>query len=227
MKIQRAREYFVTGIDTNIGKTWACGLLARDLLERGISCMTSKIVQTGGIGVSEDIQTHRSIMGMDLTDIDKDTSTCPFVFGFAASPHLAAHIEGRRFSPEQVHARFDSFSSKYEIVLIEGAGGIMVPLSDDYYTIDFIKERACQVLLVSSGRLGSINHTILSLDRLIAEQCQIAGIIYVQDPACHPTIVKDTRRLLAARYPQISILDMPWGLQDRPTTGFSQNFIKK
>ena len=79
---------FIGGIDTDIGKTYATGVLAKALYNRGLKVITQKLVQTGCEGIAEDIITHRDIMGMPLQALDKDGTTCPYVFSKPASPHL-------------------------------------------------------------------------------------------------------------------------------------------
>ena len=87
---------FVTGIDTGIGKSVATGLMARWLAQRGRTVITQKLVQTGCRGpVAEDIAVHRRLMGTGLLDVDRDGTTCPCIFAYPASPHLAARLEGR------------------------------------------------------------------------------------------------------------------------------------
>ena len=85
----------ITGIDTGVGKTLITGLFARHLRAAGHSVITQKLVQTGCAGMSEDILLHRRLMGIDLTDADRQGITCPYVFALPASPHLAASAEGR------------------------------------------------------------------------------------------------------------------------------------
>ena len=90
------KVYFVTGIDTDAGKSIVTGVLARDWAGRGRRVVTQKFIQTGCPGLSEDIETHRRIMGTGLLPEDLDGTTCPIVFTYPASPHLAAAIDSRR-----------------------------------------------------------------------------------------------------------------------------------
>ena len=96
------KHIFISGIDTDCGKTYVTGLLAKNLLNQGFKCITSKFVQTGCIGISEDILAHRKAMGIDLLPEDKDGTTCPFVYTFPASPHLSANIDQRPFEIESI-----------------------------------------------------------------------------------------------------------------------------
>ena len=84
---------FISGIDTDIGKTIATGLLAKALYQKGHKVITQKLVQTGCRDIAEDLITHRNIMGMPLQRIDKEGVTCPYVFSKPASPHLSSALE--------------------------------------------------------------------------------------------------------------------------------------
>ena len=157
------RAYFVTGIDTDAGKSIVTGVLARALSARGERVITQKFIQTGCDGLSEDIETHRRIMGIGLLPEDEDGTTCPIVFTYPASPHLAAAIDGRDIDLTLIGRSTEKLLQKYDTVLIEGAGGLYVPLLEAYQTIDYVAEHGLPVVLVTSPRLGSINHTLLSL----------------------------------------------------------------
>ena len=157
------KVYFVTGIDTDAGKSIVTGVLARDWAGRGRRVVTQKFIQTGCPGLSEDIETHRRIMGTGLLPEDLDGTTCPIVFTYPASPHLAAAIDSRRIDLSLIGKCTEKLLEKYDVVLLEGAGGLFVPLEGLYNTIDYVAERRLPVILVTSPRLGSINHTLLSL----------------------------------------------------------------
>ncbi|MDD5728854.1 MAG: ATP-dependent dethiobiotin synthetase BioD, partial [Victivallales bacterium] len=81
--------YFIGGIDTDVGKTIVCGLLARYLRSAGISHISAKLVQTGCEDIADDIITHRKLEGIALLPEDRNQGTCPYIFKFPASPHLA------------------------------------------------------------------------------------------------------------------------------------------
>jgi dethiobiotin synthetase len=186
---------FITGIDTGIGKTYATGLLARFLHSRGMSAITQKMVQTGCEKTSEDIAIHRRIMGTGYMKEDVNGLTCPYVLRMPASPHLAARAQGVRIDPEAVSAATDRLSRAYSHVLVEGAGGIYVPLNEDTTLIDYLSVRRYSIIIVSSPRLGSINHTLLTLDALKGKNLDVRGIIYNLYPAEPNEIVDDSRKV--------------------------------
>lgn len=188
--------YFVSGIDTDIGKTIAVGLIARDCHQRGIKVITVKLVQTGNVGFSEDLQNHRDLMGVPTFEEDRQGLTAPQIFAFPASPHLAARLENRSVDLEKIRAAVETLAARFDLVLVEGAGGLAVPLTDDVLTIDFVRQMQWPVILVTSGKLGSINHTILSYEALFMRNMRLAGTIYNYCPSAHPHIDADSPRML-------------------------------
>lgn len=203
------RCIFVSGINTNIGKTYATAYLAKKYHEGGFSVITQKMIQTGCNKYSEDIEMHRKLMGLGNLQEDKDLLTAPCVFTYPASPHLAAKLDKREIDLNAIKLATDKLLSKYEIVLLEGAGGLMVPIKEDpsmplggYLTIDYIKENGYPVVLVTSGRLGSINHTLLSIDACKSRGIKIEGIVYNSYPHTDKTIEDDTLQyLISLGYP--------------------------
>ncbi len=182
---------FISGIDTNIGKTIATGLLARFLLKR--SCViTQKLVQTGCTEVSYDIGVHRQLMGCGLLEQDRKGLTCPYLFRHPSSPHLSAGMEGRRIDTKHILQATLALEKQFSTVLIEGAGGLMVPLNSGTMVLDHIMENQYPVVLVSSSRLGSINHTCLSIEALRSRNIKLLGIIYNIFDQDDPLIAKDS-----------------------------------
>lgn len=191
------KTYFITGIDTDAGKSIATGMLARFLLSKGVNVITQKLIQTGCVGVSEDIITHRQLMGMDLLPIDTDKTTCPIVFTYPCSPHLAAEIDGVVVDLQKVRQSSKMLSEFYDVVLLEGAGGLMVPITRSYYTVDYVVDEKLPVILVASAKLGSINHTLLSLEALFARDVAVSGIIYNKFPVGSVEITTDSVKVIA------------------------------
>ena len=87
----------------------------------------------------------------------------PEIFSYPCSPHLAAEIDGREIDFGKIESAAVALSERYDAVLLEGAGGLMVPLTRSLLTLDYAAEKGWPLILVTSGKLGSINHTLLSL----------------------------------------------------------------
>lgn len=187
------KVHFVTGIDTNVGKTYATAFILGLLEESGLSAVSQKMVQTGCHGISEDILKHRELCGTGLLDDDRSMLTSPVVLSYPASPHLAAALDKTEIDLRKVDRSSAELAAKYDIVLEEGAGGLMVPITaDGYLTIDYIAERGYPVILVTSGKLGSINHTLLTLDACRRRSIDVELMVYNAFPEIDRIIETDT-----------------------------------
>jgi len=186
---------FVTAIDTGIGKTLVTGLMARYLAALGKSVITQKLVQTGCDGASEDIAEHRRLMGIGLTAEDEQGLTCPYVFTHPASPHLAAAEEGRIIDPDTIRNATAALAERYEYILLEGVGGLEVPITGQVTTLDYVAEQGYPLVIVSSSRLGSISHTLLTLRSARQRGLQVPGIVYNRYGEEDSLIGEDSRRV--------------------------------
>ncbi|WP_343595775.1 dethiobiotin synthase [Acinetobacter sp.] len=209
-----AQVYFISGIDTGIGKTYATGYLAKQQLVQGKKAITQKLIQTGNIDTSEDIEQHRELMGTGWLPQDIEKLTMPEIFSYPASPHLATKLDQREIDFDKIEHATKKLAAEFDVVFLEGAGGLMVPLTDDLLTIDYVQQHKFPVILVTSGRLGSINHTLLSLEAIKARNLELHAIAYnLNDESQDPLISKDTQQYLknylAKHFPQAQWIDIP------------------
>lgn len=206
-------KIFVTGIDTDAGKTYATAWLAKQFMAQGKSVITQKFIQTGNVDFSEDINRHRELMGISLLPEDLDHTTAPIIFTYPASAQLAAQKDGRRIDLSIVDRSSEILASRYDVVLIEGAGGLMVPITDDYMTIDYVSSRKLPVALVTNSKLGSINHTILSLEALEQRNIPVKYVLYSTHLDSDKIIAQDTKRYVAQylkkHFPEAELLFVP------------------
>lgn len=205
--------YFVSGIDTDTGKSVVTGLIARSLRARGINAITQKFIQTGCVGISEDILKHREIMGIPPQEVDKDGTTCPYVMTYPSSPHLAAEIDKVNIDLRRIEECSKKLESLYDVVLLEGAGGLYVPVTRSYFTIDYIREHRYPLILVASSKLGSINHALLSLEVCRRQGVRVAYFVYNRFPNDSEWITNDSitifRQYLGEHFPETRLLDVP------------------
>ncbi|WP_269914253.1 dethiobiotin synthase [Acinetobacter sp. HY1485] len=204
--------YFVSGIDTEIGKTYATGYLAKTWQTSSI--ITQKLIQTGNVDISEDIEKHREIMGTGFFEQDHQKLTMPEIFSYPASPHLATQIDGREINFEKIEKATQALEQQFDVVLLEGAGGLMVPLTEQKLTIDYVQEKNYPVILVTSGRLGSINHTLLSLEALKTRGIELFAIAYnLKDESKNKLISDSTQQYLknyvAQHFPNAQWMNIP------------------
>jgi dethiobiotin synthetase len=216
---------FVSGIDTDIGKTYATGLLAKALMQKGINVITQKLVQTGvsvnqndgTLNIADDIVTHRKLMEMPLQPCDLDFTTCPYRYEKPASPHLSAALTNEPLDPDVITRSTIVLQNDYEVVLLEGAGGLLVPITTELLTLDYIAEQGYPIVLVTSGRLGSINHTLLSLEAIKSRGLTVHSVIYnhIHDNADNTdteianSTIDFLQKYLANHYPEAHWLQIP------------------
>ncbi len=174
--------HFISGIDTDAGKSIATGWLAARLQAQGKRVITQKLVQTGNVGFSEDIARHRAMMGGVSFPEDKEGLTATEIFSYPCSPHLAAHIDGRAVNLDRITSATQTLNARYDEVLLEGAGGLMVPLTENYLTLDYLQQCGYPLIFVTGGILGSISHTLLAFEVLAARKIPVEQIIYNRYP---------------------------------------------
>ena len=222
---------FISGIDTDIGKTYATGMIAKALMQQGVNVITQKLVQTGvsvnsasgEMNIADDIITHRQLMGMAMQPCDIDSTTCPYRYEKPASPHLAVKLANNALDPEMITKYTQQLQANYDVVLLEGAGGLLVPITEQLLTLDYIVTQGYPVILVTSGRLGSINHTLLSLEAIKARGLTVHSVIYnhIHDTADNTdteitnSSIDYLKNYLAQNYSNTHWLQLPWQDKDQ------------
>jgi len=154
-------KYFVTAIGTDSGKTIVSAILCEAL-----EVDYWKPIQAG---LPKDIDVVKSLVSNKITVFHQGT----FVLSQPASPHMAARIDGIEIKVDELQIPITERD-----LIIEGAGGLMVPINDSEFMIDLVKSWSVSVVLVCDLYLGSINHSLLTIDKLKAENIHVQGIIF-------------------------------------------------
>ena len=191
---------------TDAGKSYCTAWYARELMQRGLRVITQKFIQTGNTGHSEDIDLHRRLTGTGYLPEDKEGLTMPEIFSYPCSPHLAARIDKRPIDFGKIERATRELSHRYDTVLVEGAGGLMVPLTEDFLTIDYIAEKQYPLIFVTSGKLGSINHTLLSFEAIKNRDIALDTVLYnlyptVEDKTIQEDTMKYIKQYLSKHFP--------------------------
>jgi len=170
---------FVTGTDTGVGKTIVTGLLADFLSKHGYNCVTQKWVETGSKFLSQDIKSHLKLMRKNESFFSSHLSfMSPYVFKFPSSPHLSARLENKIIRIEKIKKSYKYLAGKFEFVIVEGAGGVLVPINKKTFLIDIVKRLKLGVVVVVGNKLGAINHTFLTIEALNLRKIKILGIVF-------------------------------------------------
>lgn len=168
------RGWFVTGTDTSVGKTVVSCALLRALRERGIDAAGMKPIETGvGAAGPLDAIALREAAGA----IDPLDDVCPQRFALPAAPTVAASAEAGSVDLEAVRAAYARLAARHSCVVVEGAGGLLVPAASGVTMADLAEQLALPLLVVARAALGTINHTLLTLEAARARGLPVAGVI--------------------------------------------------
>ncbi len=186
---------FVAGTDTGVGKTVVSALLARSLRESGRAVIYQKWVTTGSRDHSGDALVVKEFAGLNM-ETQRGSLFTPLCFSYPASPHLAAELDGEEPDIGLIMDSYHRLSSRDGWLIVEGAGGLMVPLTRELLLIDLLQEARIPVLLVSRSGLGTINHTLLSLEALGRRNIPVAGIVFNTTSPGPAEIAADNARVV-------------------------------
>jgi dethiobiotin synthase len=177
---KKPKGFFITGTDTGIGKTYISRLLA-DTFAESAPVTYMKPVQTGctkNPDGSWTVPDYEFVMQGRAKKVLALEKQAPYCFEPACSPHLAAQQAGVAIDPAYIISCFNDICVNHPgLILVEGAGGILVPFFPGYYMLDVMKAMELPIIVVTSPELGTINHTLLSLTVLKNCNLPIAGVI--------------------------------------------------
>lgn len=183
--LRTPRGVFITGTDTSVGKTIVTAAVATALAAHGVNVGIMKPIATGG----EAPHRHPSDPDwlMSVTGVqDSPALVTPYRFKLPASPLVAAAHEHVSVDLARVMQAFHSIAARHDCVLVEGIGGVLVPITKDRFVADLIKQLRLPALVIARAGLGSINHTLLTLECLRTRGVPILGLVF-NDPAPPPS----------------------------------------
>lgn len=194
---------FVTGTGTDIGKTYVSAAIARELTSKNLSLAYYKAAVSGADSIEESDAGYVR----DAANIRQDTDTLlSYLYKKPLSPHLAARGENKFASLEHIKSAFDSLKSKYDYVLSEGAGGIICPVvyekDSKIMYLDILKTLNLPCVIVADAGLGTINHTVLTINYLQDHKVNIKGVIlnkFNKDRLMHQDNLKMIEEISAIR----------------------------
>jgi len=197
-----ARVIFVTGTDTGTGKTFFAATLASLLRHRGVNVAALKPVCSGGRGDARVLQ-RLAGAGLTLDEVN------PWHFRAALAPVLAARSERKPVRLRQVVAQVQRMAKRFEMLVIEGAGGLLSPMGEDFDSRDLIVALHASPIIVCPNRLGAVNQVLLVLAALPKPFAKQASIVLVMPRK--PDIASRTNKaLLAEKIGAERICEMPW-----------------
>jgi dethiobiotin synthetase len=186
------KGYFITGTDTNIGKTVVTSHLVAYLNQKGLDAIPFKPIQSGIVyennrAIGEDVAFYKECLPLkeDFSYYNTYTLETP------VSPHLASKLENIFIDEKLILDKYRELEKKHDVIFVEGAGGVAVPFKEDFNTIDLIKLLELPVIIVTTLKLGTLNHTLLTAEYLKSKQINIKGLIINQVPSTLDEMQKD------------------------------------
>lgn len=169
---------FITGTDTGVGKTYIAEKIASALTIKGVDVGVMKPAETGCRVRSGKLMPADTLRLKAAAHCDDSLDLLnPYRFRKPLAPFVAARLEGKKINPPKIINVFQTLAQKHEFMIVEGAGGIMVPLTRCYTFCDLAFEIGLPVVIVARPGLGTINHTLLTISALRESGIPIAGVI--------------------------------------------------
>jgi len=169
-------NFFITGTDTGVGKTWFTVALMAALKRRGLNVMGMKPIATGAEKIKDKLinEDAKLIMQNCSQTVSYDLIN-PFVFELPSAPHIAAKHEGAVIGLDQIIKNYHLLKSMCDVLVVEGVGGWRVPVTDEHSLVDLVNKLDLSVILVVGMRLGCINHAILTAEAINADGLNLCG----------------------------------------------------
>ncbi|MDE1842554.1 MAG: dethiobiotin synthase [Thaumarchaeota archaeon] len=171
------KSYFVTGTDTGVGKTFFTAALAACLQKRGINVGVMKPIATGISPKTGFRSTDVSILHSAAKVNDLENEINPIFMPLPVSPYDASKVLHLSFDKKIIFEQFEKLQKRHDMMLVEGIGGIMTPLTQDYFVSDLIKEIGLETIIVTRSTLGTLNHTMMTVNTCRNYGISIKGIV--------------------------------------------------
>ena len=221
MTCKHSHGLFVTGTDTGVGKTYVASLIARALRAEGRRVGVYKPAASGCRRVDDTLLCDDAIRLWEAAGRPGDLErVAPQRFQAALAPHLAARQEGRRLDSGLLRAGIEYWQARSEVIVVEGAGGLMSPLGEEEYVADLAYDLGFPLLVVTRNVLGTINQTLQTLiaGAAFREGLPIAGVVLNHAaPPSNDASTATNRQELAARCGPPVLAGVAWGAEQFDT----------
>jgi len=167
----------ISGTDTNVGKTYITMGLINAALKEDIRIGVMKPVETGCRLYRDKLVPQDAIRLMNTAGMKDINLVNPYRFKYPVAPYVAQILENRHISIKHIKQVYNKLAREYELVIVEGAGGLLVPITKNFSYADLAKELSLPVIIVAVNKLGVINHILLTIDYIKTHKLNLLGII--------------------------------------------------
>lgn len=201
------KGFFVTGTDTGVGKTIVSALVLNVLKMQGLKTCAMKPFETGALREGNLLIPSDGMFLKDAAQMEEPINyITPLCLEKPLAPMVAAEMDGVEIDITPVWKAYEYFKKRYEAIVVEGVGGIMVPIKKDYLVVDLIKELELPVLIVSRPGLGTINHTLLTINELLRRDISIRGIIFNFSAPPEGSLAEETNPSIISRLTDVPVI---------------------
>jgi dethiobiotin synthetase len=186
---------FVTGTGTEVGKTVVAAAIARTLAEAGDAVAVFKPAVTG---LEDPGEPDHALLRRAAGSGQSDEQVAPYRYGPPASPHLAAEIAGEEIDPERLRITAREAAQGADALVCEGVGGLLVPLAAGYLVRDLARDLGLPLVVAASPGLGTINHTLLTVEAARAVGLAVAAVVLTPWPEPPGPVELSNRETIAA-----------------------------
>ncbi|MGQ3685197.1 MAG: dethiobiotin synthase [Candidatus Loosdrechtia sp.] len=187
------RGFFITGTDTGVGKTLITGGLATLYKSRGVNVGVMKPIATGCKRMNNDLISDDAVFLKLSAETDDEYDLInPVRFEQSLAPVVAARLSNSKVDLEKVHEAFDTLLDRHDMLLVEGIGGLLVPIDEYYFVVDLANELELPLIVVCRNALGTINHTLLTVSYARQHGIEVKGIVINEPCENNDDILKKT-----------------------------------
>ena len=221
------KGYFITGTDTGVGKSVVTACLTTLLKIRGEDVGVMKPIETGvdpecSSAANSDAKFLLEVSGVQ----DSMEDICPYQLKTPASPYQAARIEGKEIDPEKIMERFRVLQAKHSMMLVEGIGGLQVPITRRYHVADLALQMNLPLIIVSRMQIGTLNHTLLTLQSARQHGLKIKGVILNPSHEGELNEIEEEQGALIEEFSDTPVLRNCPFIQDVSSEGIKKNVEK-
>jgi dethiobiotin synthetase len=201
--------FFVTGTGTEVGKSVVAAVLARTLAGQGRRVAVFKPAVTGLDDLSPEApEPDHELLRRAAESRQSDTEIAPYRYGPPASPHLAAALAGEEIEPRRLLDAAATAGAGADVLICEGVGGLLVPLTRDYLVRDLAVDLGLPLAIAAQPGLGTINHTLLTVKAARAAELEVAAVVLTPWPR-EPNAIEESNRETIASLAQVTVETLP------------------
>ena len=219
--------YFITGTDTDVGKTVVTACLATLFKSQGMDVGVMKPIETGVDPECSSTANSDAKFLMEITgNTDQEEEVCPCRLKIPASPHQAAQMAGKKIQTSTLLKKFKILQSRHDMMLVEGVGGLLVPITPSYDISDLAHEIDLPLIIVSRLRIGTLNHTLLTINAARQKGLKIKGVILNNQEGRGLSDIEEQQGKLIKELSEIPTLGICHYLEDLSLDGIRKNLLQ-